>query len=349
MFGRWWLSELGACAPSRLRSFFQRKHGLVVDIDDGSGSFFVQNGSDASPLGTVKFDVTSDEDERLGVQRLLGGTRLGSAGVEARLDRGRILRRVIELPAATLENLREVLRFEMDRHTPFKSDDACFDYRLLDKGADRKTIRVDLAVASRADVNDALARLERWGLRPTVLTVAGGGQSDWRPSFLPPAPHRSRWRAAATGLLGLAAVALLSLAVYLPLQQKRQELAGIQAELAEARSDALGTDELKARLATLADRGRYVVDRRRNWLAGVQLLDEVTRLLPDDTWVFQLGRRGNRLSISGYTESPAALIRLLEQSRFLREVGFGSPVMADPAIGGHRFNISAVIAEGIAP
>ena len=349
VFGRWWFSELGACVPSRLRSFLERKHGLAVDIDGGSASFFVENGREALPLGSLDFTETREQDQRIEVQRLLGRTRSRSADIEVRLDRDRILRRVIELPAATLENLREVLRFEMDRHTPFKPDDACFDYRLLDKGADRKTIRVDLAVTSRADVNDALARLKRWRLRPTVLTAAGGDQFDWRPSFLPSAPHRPRWRAATTGLLGLAAVVLLSLAIYLPLQQKREQLAGIQTELAEARSDALRTDELKTRLATLADRGRYVVDRRRNWLAGVQLLDEVTRLLPDDTWVFQLDRRGNRLSISGYTESPAALIRLLEQSRFLREVGFGSPVMADPAIGGHRFNISAVIAEGIAP
>ena len=55
-------------------------------------------------------------------------------------------------------------------------------------------------------------------------------------------------------------------------------------------------------------------------------MNEVTGLLPDNTWVIQMAWSGQRLTLSGYSAKPSALIALLEQSDMLSEVRFNSPV-----------------------
>jgi general secretion pathway protein L len=95
----------------------------------------------------------------------------------------------------------------------------------------------------------------------------------------------------------------------------------------------------------LLSRNSFVVDEKRRIPTAVEVLDEITRTLPDDTWLLQLVFRDGTLRISGYSENPSALIRLLEQSALLTEVRFSSPVTMDPRLGRERFNIITVISD----
>jgi hypothetical protein len=65
----------------------------------------------------------------------------------------KVLTRPLTLPLAAEENLREVLAFEMDQHTPFMSDDVYYDYLVTSctrrrKKSTRCSIRW-IAMASR--------------------------------------------------------------------------------------------------------------------------------------------------------------------------------------------------------
>lgn len=84
----------------------------------------------------------------------------------------------IELPLVAGE-LREMLRFELERHLPFPADDAPFDFALLPPeararaGAPPATARrVVIAAAERRTVDTALRVAEEARLRPVSLTVA---------------------------------------------------------------------------------------------------------------------------------------------------------------------------------
>ena len=63
----------------------------------------------------------------------------------------RVLQRTVDLPLAAAENLREVLGFEMDRHTPFKAEDVAFDYHIVSTDRQTKRLLVDLTVAPRIE------------------------------------------------------------------------------------------------------------------------------------------------------------------------------------------------------
>ena len=51
-----------------------------------------------------------------------------------------VLRKRIVLPAAAEENYRQVLAYDLDRHTPFKAEELYFDAAIVDRDAAKGTI-----------------------------------------------------------------------------------------------------------------------------------------------------------------------------------------------------------------
>jgi general secretion pathway protein L len=263
-----------------------------------------------------------------------------------------VLRRRVELPLAAAENLREVLSFEMDRHTPFQAGEVYFDYRLISKDTVAKRLTADLAVVTRSLADEGVARLTAWGLAPDRLDVVqGSAAQNVGFNLLPVSAMRREGRDLHRATAGAAIVVcgLLAVAFYLPILQKQEILAASEAHLALVQVEAAAAKELSAQVESLLERGRFVVEQKRGRPAVAELLDEVTELLPDHTWIIQFGWTGERLTLSGYSAKPSALIALFEQSDMLSEVRFNSPVTVDQKIGLERFNLSATVARGPEP
>ena len=343
--GRWWLEELAGCLPARLRNAFARDgQSLVIGLEPDRARFERHKGRATRALGDVALTDGAAGDKQAAVRRLLRRAGLRSAELVLRLQHGKVLRRTVDLPVAALENLREVIGFEMDRHTPFKSSEVYYDYRVLGHEPDLKRIKVDLVVAPRAAVDGAVSLVRGWGLEPDRLEAADDTARPWKANLLPQGDVKPpEWRRL-TGVLVVAAAVMLAVAIYLPLMQKQEVLAAAEARLASARAAALQADALKQQVGALAGRSSFVVEQKRARLTVTELLDEITRLLPDDTWVLQFGRRGEQITLSGYTTKSSALIGLLEASQALEEVRFSSPVTADPRVERDRFNITAAVA-----
>src|SRR5690606_21678785 len=121
------------------------------------------------------------------------------------------LRRPLVLPAAAGDRLRDVLAFEIDRHTPFAAADVAYDARIAGRRGDGR-IDVDLVVAPMARVQAG-----REALGPLAGTLAGidlaGADGVPLGVNLLPAAQRSRtadpWRGWNLGLAALAVAALV--------------------------------------------------------------------------------------------------------------------------------------------
>jgi general secretion pathway protein L len=118
--------------------------------------------------------------------------------------------------------------------------------------------------------------------------------------------------------------------------------------VAEARGLAVESGKLRDDLDEAVRRGRQLHELKRRTPASIAILDEVTRVLPDGTWLNSLDLRDGALSLSGYSAKASALIALLEDSDLLEEVQFRSQVTFDQKSGAERFSISARITEGSA-
>ena len=70
-------------------------------------------------------------------------------------------------------------------------------------------------------------------------------------------------------------------------------------------------------------------------------MNELTRLLPDNTWLVRARLQGDKLVLSGYSSAASSLIGSLESSKALSQVRFSSPVTLDRRVERERFDITA--------
>ncbi len=300
-FFAWWFGELAGCLPDRLRLLFGRNgRKLWISVAGDSVTFEQVKGEAVQQLGSLDLSQHGLAGQAESAREILSGGKLGQAEVVIRLPRDRSLRRTVDLPSPALENLREVLTFEMDRHTPFKSDEVYFDSRVTARDSQNKRIKVDLLVVTREVADRAIDLVTGWGLRPDRLELAEGPGEDREFNLLP-------------------------------------------ARLQKVRAEATGADKLNKQFEEMVKRSRFVVRQKRSRYTVTELLNEVTLLLPDNTWLLQFARKGNNLTISGYSVKASALIGLVEESEMLSKVSFRSPVTTDPRVGRERFNISASV------
>src|SRR5262249_22963186 len=99
----------------------------------------------------------------------------------------------------------------------------------------------------------------------------------------------------------------------------------------------------EATLGTVAAALRAVELRKQGSASTVIVLETLSRILPDHTYVTELRVEGNKLRLVGITRDAPSLIELIEQSsRFTRATFFG-PTIRSPSEPGERFHIEAII------
>jgi general secretion pathway protein L len=314
-FFTWWFTELAACLPSGVRALFQRQPTIfAIDLADDAVQLRLSKGTSSRALGRVLLHSASPSEPRQAFAAAVRGVNLHRTEIVVELPADRMLQRIVDLPMAAAENLREVLSFEMDRNTPFRSDEVAFDYNITGTDPIAKRIAIDLTVVPRTLVERATAVAEVFGVTPDRVAIAGSVAAGLAMNLLPSAEQDGRGRFARrlSIVLTIVAFVLAVATIYLPLHEKRQVLAAYEARLAESRVAALEADALKERVAAALERTRFLVNRRLSTPTTAALLSDVSERLPD--------------------ESP-----------MLSEVRFGSPVTVDPRVGRERFNLFAVV------
>jgi general secretion pathway protein L len=71
------------------------------------------------------------------------------------------------------------------------------------------------------------------------------------------------------------------------------------------------------------------------------VLEELSRILPDNTYVTELRIDGNTVQIVGITDDAPSLIRLMEQSSHFSRATFFAPTTHAPSERGDRFHVEA--------
>ncbi len=165
-------------------------------------------------------------------------------------------------------------------------------------------------------------------------------------NLLPPEQRvrRDHWERRFRSMVIAAALLLVAAAAILPIWQQRQLAIGAMSKanrLQQAANQALA---LRDQLDRTLETSRMLARKKQTLPPRVDLLRELTAILPDDTWLERMQIKGDNLQIVGQSAKASALVGIVEASKFLNGAGFMSPVTIDPRFGKERFSLSARIA-----
>jgi general secretion pathway protein L len=349
---RWWVGELRALIPERLTRGLARSADRLVLLDEGDAlELRIERGRTVERLAVL----AGSEDEtkrrlpailrRRGIDRAV---RAGAIEVTMRLAAARGTRTIIDLPLIAESNLREVISFELDRHTPFNPSQAYYAYRILAREAAAKRLTVELTVVPRRVAADAAAVAAALGLELDRVELAADSESGLASGNLLPATAPAPRRAVARLNYALAAAAavLAMVAIYLPISDAESRAGGLARDFAAVKQSAERAAALRKEIDGERKAARFVIDRKRANPSVSELLAEITRILPDDTFLSEWQLRGSELELTGITASSSELVALLEQSRRFRGTSFRSPVTPDKQTGRERFHIAVQVVQG---
>jgi general secretion pathway protein L len=350
---RWWLDELAFFVPEELRRWVASLRSRVLLVVDETGAFLAyETGDHREPLGRI--DLQSAQAAT--VRRMLASTPQGrhaeTADIVICLPAARALRTTVSLPLQAERNLEQVIGFEFERLVPFKREAVYYAYRILSRNKVTRTLQVELTVVPRTDAQEISQLAQRIGLQIVGLEVAGSDPASAASSVLlhgndRPATHpRARLALAAlgsvTGLLALACIII-------PFVRANNALGSLTAQVAEARREADASLNLQKQIDAQIQDQQSLITRKRQVPTVVELLDTITRLTPDDTWLTELQIATGEVHIIGASGSATTLLGLVDQSPSFRNAAFRSSITQDSKINRERFDIAARIAPREGP
>jgi len=340
-FLRWWGGELRACLPLRWRQRFR--------VSDRS--ILLRREADVLVVSAAGDDLV-EELGRLAMEpaEALPAALNGLLDENARAIRRvllvepqAVLRRTLHLPAAALENLASVLGFELDRQTPFRADQVYFDSRVLAYPADSRQVPVQLALITRERLAQELAAIN--GLASTLSAVDVVEADAMRAgfNFLPPEQRARRNHTFAWLITGLATLTLflLWLGMTQMIANRAAAVQRLQAQVDAQHKEASAVLRLRDELEAAAAGANFLAVEKASQPSMLLMLDELTRLLPDDTYLERLSASRGELAVAGQSPQAAQLVQLLQQATTFRSAALSGPIQPDARTGKDRFNIAA--------
>lgn len=262
--------------------------------------------------------------------------------VELCLQPSHFLFRPVELPRRAGEFLEGIVRAQIDRLTPWTAGEAMFGWTTpAPLGEDR--IALTVAATARSRVAPLVAALKAAGAGAiSLVTSPAPGEVpirvDTHAATGADRPARVR-RALTATLAGAGIAALLALlAADFVGGSLDAELDDINRQIAARR--------LVLTSATGGEAGRAMAAlerRKREGAPAVLVLEALSDVLPDHTYVTEMHLDGMKVQVMGLSQDPPSLIRLMEQSRRFTRATFVAPTTRAAEEAGERFHIEAEI------
>lgn len=340
-FLHWWGEELRACLPLRWRERFRvSERSVLLRREDNELIVEALRESVTEELGRLAMEPP--EALPAALNELLGEDSRENRRVLL-VDPQAVLRRTLHLPAAALDNLSSVLGFELDRQTPFRVDQVHFDSRVLPHPADARQVPVQLALVTRERLAQEMTGID--GLASTLSAVdvieTDGSRAGF--NFLP-ADQRARRSYTFVWLMTGLAVAIaffLWLGMNQMIANRADAVQRLQAEVDAQRNEARAVMRLREELEAAAEGANFLAVEKASQPSMLLMLEELTRLLPDDTFVERLSASRGELTLAGQSGQAPQLVKLLQNAVTFHGVALSGAVQPDARSGKDRFNLAA--------
>jgi general secretion pathway protein L len=308
-FGAWWISELAACIPPAIKKVI---HGLdpmpIIILANGSASIHYPN--DLLPKTKLKESTTQKD--------------ASSAPVLVALDSCEVYQNRFRMPTVSKSKLRQAVLFEIERRSPMHRQNAAIDFSILHYDPGSSMMDIEWVLAPDSAIEHAKNTTRKLGFFPLAIGLAEDNREKLRYVFSrtkrPFCFQNDKSLLVCLGALGLflGSISFVFFAVLLHPTISGDALAELKNQAAVVQSAKTDTQKMVAGLQQL--------DARSKEPRIAEILSQLTQVLPDDSWIFELDLTGNQLRIVGYSASATALVGRLATVASFDNPHFQAPI-----------------------
>ena len=341
-FFQWWGEELGNAMPAQFQARMQyARRRLLMQSGAGEIGLSVDNGETIQSLDSFPVDqVTQLQQQR--VRELLQQHELTEVHRDLVLPEADILRTEVVMPLAAEANLGQALAYEMDRHTPFQADEVFYSWRILNRNRETSQLLFELFVTPREPVETQIGLLKRLGLSPTGIDVTG--QDGLLGINLLPQALRHRIvnkQARVNWAMGAVAGLLLIFVMAQSLWLREHQVETINDAIEDVRAEAMAVQQIRKQIDDAAEAAGFLQSRKIENGYKVEMLAELTRILPEDTYLDRLSMHAETTQMQGKSGNAQSLIELVNDSPFFENASFRGPTRLDNRSGKEIFDLAA--------
>lgn len=337
----WWFGELASLLPEKLRAKLAKDEvRIVVDFSGEEVRIGRYSANAYEEIAQLLHDVKDRPDEIEVAGEIIRQSLMPDTKLVIRLPANVMLKRSLRYPLAARRNLRAILQHELERQSPVDPGEVYFDYRILGRNADLDRLDVELRLVKRTELDGAIALCKALGCEPVEAEFASErGIEEGAFLIATGAMWGRRLQRLTTAGLVLVLVLLTIGLSFAALGRQGEEVDALAGEVAKARREAAVVMHLEEEVKKARERIDFLGNYKKAPLF-TQMLTDVTKTLPDDSWIFEFEFGGKGIRIHGLSNSASNLIALFDNSPAFTNAEFRSPVMQGPAKELERFDMS---------
>jgi general secretion pathway protein L len=347
--GHWWLREFLALLPEKAAQWLMGADEIALWLAHDEA--FVQfrlciKGKELDVVRMAAGEYTAAAIDDLLTRHQL---RRSDVTIGIALRPEQIFPRRLVLPLEAAGNVEEIVARELADRTPFRLADIHYDYVIT-----RETGKI--IVRQRLVKRDSVeAAAQTLGLDVSEIGILEASAQRGEPAedltvrLRRDRSDRTFWvRRAAIGLAGAAAVLVLTACVT-DYWRQQSALDELELQIAKVRREAQEVRDAFAKLEHGQSGFRHLLARKNQAPALLSIWDEVTRLVPSDSWLTELhltssvSSQDYHVAVSGFSPAAAKLVVIFDASPKFREAALTTAVALDPVEQRERFALQAAI------
>jgi general secretion pathway protein L len=347
-FLRWWGAQLLAAMPKVVRSMVAASYDFL-EVSESGDQFRLQLVT-SEPGREFSHILPKTADPSAWGELLKLNPELQDLPLVLRLDIGQALYQLISLPIAAESNLHQVIGFEMERLTPFKTEEVYYDARTVEKKSGLNQFKVGLVLTPRETLDSMLERLAAVGIHPGRVDVIESGSQEkslLQYNLLPEDKNNkvgNRGRKT-HGVLIILLISLIIAACAVPVYMKGDYIGELESNVSKEKRVATKILTLKKEAEAILRQTDALLTKKTNQPDLVEILSELTERVPNDTWLTRFNYSKGKLQIHGQSPQATTMIGNLEASPMFMQTSFTSPVSQDNNSGMERFQIATQVAR----
>ena len=351
-FVSWWTTQLKSFVPEKYQSkWFPEPVKIYLIQDDKEMQVWCSKQAGDVQLYTGALDEDGKQVEWWHqVQHVINQADGQKVEVKYLINNDKALIKKIALPGAAKDNLDEVIGFELDKYVPFNAEQVQLSYKIDKENSTEEKILMDLVVMPKEAISSLVNLFDEKSISLDAIDV-NLANLDAQPCDLGINLLPIEKRKAVNfyniklnlGLL-LLLMGLIYFVMHTSLTSKRNKIEKLTQINSQLQKQARKSKLLKKELKAVIISSKFLQNKKASHPALVEVLSEVTSILPNSTYVTRLKVSQDTLEITGQSDNANSLIPKLNQSNQWHVPQIGS-VTSDPRTKKEKFTIKAEFKE----